>query len=194
MTMGYFLKSINLLNLLIAAAAVATAHYIVLPLVNKEPKITLPAIKAAPAAAPAEAQKAGSGPAASPLDFAIIANQNLFHPERKIPVEKPPAPPPPPKPELVLYGTLITDDLSLAYVEDKKAPLTTPGRGKRLRVLKIGDALSGFVLKSIEPDKIVLVRGDEVMTVNLDIKSKNRNPAGIPPLPEAGSRGEMRRR
>jgi hypothetical protein len=181
MTMGYLLKSINLLNILLAAAAVAAAHYIVSPQINKEMRFPPPAVKAAPAPAEGQKQKAKSEPAGTPTDFMQIADQNLFHPERKIPVEKPQAPPPPPRPELVLYGTLITGNARFAYVEDLKSPLTTPGRGKRMRVLSIGDRVGDFIVKEIDPDMIVLGRGSEVMTVDLaDPKGKRQNAQQVP--------------
>ena len=151
MIMGHILKNLNLLNVLLAAALVATAHYIVFPLVNKKPDFSPPAIKALPEQV--KNQTAPGESAGASIDYVVIADQNLFHPDRKIPVDKPQEKTLP-KPELVLYGTLIADNISLAYVEDVKSPLTTAGRGKRLRVLKKGDALSGFVLKSIEPDTI----------------------------------------
>lgn len=171
MTMGRLLKSINLLNILLAAAVAAAANYIVFPHVNKKPHFSLPAIRALQG--PAKDHTPTTELAAAPIDYTVIAEQNLFHPERKIPVEKVQVKPPP-KPELVLYGTLITGNISFAYVEDEKAPLTTPGRGKRMRVIKKGDILSGFVLKSIEPDRIVLARGEEVMMVELAVPKGKR--------------------
>lgn len=175
MTVRYLLKSINLLNILLAAAAIAAVFYVVSPGINKEINFSPPSVKAAPAADAGQKQKAESEPAGPPIDFMLIADQNLFNPERKIPVEKPQVPPPP-KPELVLYGTLITDNTRLAYIEDERSPRTTPGRGKRMRVLRIGDRVSDFIVKEIRPDMIVLARGSEVMTVDLtDPKGKRQN-------------------
>jgi len=184
MTMGWFLRSINLLNVILAAAAVAAALCIVSPHIDRKMNFPPPVVKAAPA--PAEGgkqkEKAGSEPAGPPIDFMLIADQNLFHPERKIPVEKPQAPPPLPKPELVLYGTLINGDARLAYVDDIQRPLTTPGRGKRMKILRIGDMVSDFKLTEIHPDLIVLARGSEVMTVELeDPKGKRQTPATAAP-------------
>ncbi len=103
----------------------------------------------------------------------MVAEQNVFHPDRKIPPEnkddKPLA-----KPEIFLYGTLLTDNMRIAYIEDKKSPQTTPGRGNRQTVVKQGDVVSGFTLKSVEPDKIVLVRGEEQMVVYLQDAKKTR--------------------
>ncbi len=80
-----------------------------------------------------------------------------------------------PRPEVILYGTLITDDMSLAYVEDKKAPRTTPGRGKRQIALKKGETLSGYVLKVVEKDRIELVKGDDRIVVFLSDRNKARS-------------------
>ena len=126
-------------------------------------------------------------------DYTVIADANLFHPERKIPPEKKEEPPPLPKPDLILYGTVITDDTSLAYLEDLKTPRNTPGRGRRQLTLKKGDVLSGFTLKDVEAEKIVMVRGDEQMTVYVrdPQRPKSRGAAGSqatqPPPTKAAS-------
>jgi hypothetical protein len=105
-------------------------------------------------------------------EFIIIAEQNLFHPDRIIPVENTSSEPDSPI-EIVLYGTLITDSDSYAYVEDKKSSYTTPGRGKRQLVLKKGSVIGGYTLTDIEENKIVLVKGEDKLTVSL---MDSRNP------------------
>ncbi len=185
---GYILRSINLLNILLVAVAVASAQYVFSPPVVKTLRITPPAVKAAPVTE--NARKTKAEPAQSLIDYALIADQNLFHPDRKIPPEKVAAKPLP-IPEFVLYGTLITDETGLAYMVDKKAPVSTPGRGNRTRVLKKGETLSGFVLKSVEPDRVVMVRDKEVMTVMLaDPKDRGKETAAktaaaVPSVPGA---------
>jgi len=128
------------------------------------------------------------------VEYAKIPEGNLFHPERKIPVEKNADQQQPLlKPEFVLYGILITDDLRLAYMEDLKTHRDSPGRGKRQTALKKGDTLSGFTLKEIETDRIVMARGAEkiVVLVNDPSRSKERKETGIAALPvqPAGTRG-----
>ena len=103
----------------------------------------------------------------------MISDKNLFHPERKIPLEKQPEKAIP-KPDVFLYGTLITDDASYAFIEDKKAPYSTPGRGKRQITLKKGDSLSGYIVSEIEANRIVLVKGEEKVVVMLDDREKKR--------------------
>jgi len=111
-------------------------------------------------------------------EYAIVSEKNLFNPERTIPVEKKNGQEQSlSKPEFLLYGTLISNDVKLAYLEDLKAPRNTPGRGRRQVALKIGDALSGFTLKEIHADYIVMTRGEETITVkvseNQDKKQRN---------------------
>jgi hypothetical protein len=166
-------RSINLLNLLLLGIVAALATFVLFPLLTTKVTYKPSAVKPAPAV-PQEA----TAPALSPPapDYLIVAEQNLFHPERKIPPEAKDEKALP-KPEILLYGTLITDTVRLAYVEDKKSPQSTPGRGKRQTVVKQGDLVSGFVLKEVEADKIVLTRGQEQIVVHLTDAEKQRTPA-----------------
>lgn len=157
--------------MLLAAVLAALIIFMVMPLFRMKMKYTLPAGKTKPVQMEEATTEKGQSP--SPLDYVIIGEANLFHPERKIPPEKKEEKALP-KPELVLYGTIIDDKLSIAYVEDKKNQKTTPGRGKRQTAAKKGDVFSGFILKEIEADKIVLTRGEESMTVFLTEAGKQR--------------------
>jgi len=175
--MKYILKNITLLNILLIIVIIMGINYIALPFFNVDIKYIPPHVK--------EITNKDSGiPEKKPPSFTeymIIAEQNPFHPERIIPVEKvekkeekKEEKKPLPKPEIVLYGTVISDDISLAYIEDKKNPVTTPGRGKRVSVIKKGQEVGGFILKEIQSDKIVLEREKEKMIVNLISPSKKR--------------------
>ena len=154
-------RNINLLNLLLLAIVAVFALRVFLPALYQDIRYLLPPAK--------KSVEAGKEPLLqqkmpSLSDYMIISEENPFHPERKIPVEKK-AEQPLVKPEFVLYGTLIADDLKLAYLEDLKAPRSTSGRGKRQVALKQGDSLSGFTLKEIEAGKVVMVRGDDKIIV-----------------------------
>jgi hypothetical protein len=159
----YLARNITVLNVVLAALALLFAVDAVFPLLSV--KIGFKARPSPVVASPAKIEPAT--PLPNPLDYAVVAEENLFHPERRIPPEKKEEALVP-KPELVLYGTIVNGDVSVAYVEDKKSPYTTPGRGKRPRMLKKGDAIGGFVLREIEPTRITLVRNEETMVVNLD--------------------------
>jgi len=124
-----------------------------------------------------------------PTDYSVIAEQNLFHPDRKIPVETA-AEAPLPTPDFVLYGTLLTEDMKVAYMEDKKSPQNTPGRPNRQSVLHQGESLSGFVVKEIDKDSVTMVRGDETVVVNLeDPEGKERNSVAQQPGQPQGQAG-----
>jgi hypothetical protein len=167
------IRNINILNILLLTVILIFTGYSIAPLL--EAKITYPLPPAKKHLNVLE-EKEDATPLShlpSVLEYALIGDNNLFHPERKIPVEKK-AEQPLPKPDFVLFGTLITDDLSMAYLEDLKAPFSTTGRGKRQIALKKGNTLSGFMLKEIESDKIVMARGDEKITVSINDPSHPR--------------------
>jgi hypothetical protein len=160
----------NVLNGLLAAAVAAVAYFAVIPVLNPVVRISLPPVNQT-AAFPGE--KTAPPQNLSPVDYALISNQNLFHPERKIPPEKLPEKIIP-KPDLFLYGTLISNDASFAFIEDRKAPHSTAGRGKRHVTLKKGDSVGGYILSEIEANRIVLVKGEDTVVVMLDDKEKRR--------------------
>jgi hypothetical protein len=179
----YVHSNINLLNILFVMAIGATLVFAVLPMVRMKAVAVLPKVKAP---AVYETPKPAETSPPSPLDYAVIGENNLFHPERRIPPVKKDDKPLP-KPELVLYGTVVADGVVLAFIEDKKSPKTTPGRGQRQQVVKKGDVLTGFVLREIETDRIILVRGEEIMTVFLADERK-RKKVGAPGTPGIASR------
>jgi hypothetical protein len=162
------IRNINLLNIILITSIIILANYIVLPMFNMDMKYTLPAGKKIVGD---DDEKPAESHIPSLTDYTMIAEDNLFHPERKIPVQKKDEQPLP-KPEFVLYGTLITDDLSLAYLEDLKVPRSTPGRGKRQTAMRKGDSMSGFTLKEIETEKVVMVRGEERIELKVADSSK----------------------
>ncbi len=182
----YILKSVSILNVLLAGVIVLFLLYGLFPLLSTSVSYKLSSGRKTPLEAPSE--KVQSPQVPSPADYAVVAENNLFHPDRKIPTEKKDDKQPT-RPELVLYGTVITSDLSAAYVEDKKAPYTTPGRGKRPQVMRKGDTIGGFVLKDIEPHRITLVRNEEIMTVSLDT-TKVREEVGRGPQPTPQTAGQ----
>ncbi|MDR2018929.1 MAG: hypothetical protein LBQ00_08735 [Syntrophobacterales bacterium] len=170
-TLRYFYRNVNLLNIMILVAIAAILLFAIMPLFRMQMKFTLPVVKPKAVEEPHAAQEEEEP---SPLDYMVIGENNLFHPERRIPVDKKDEKQLP-KPELVLYGTIIHGDASVAYIEDKKSPRTTPGRGERQQVAKKGDVFNGFILKGIETDRIVLARGEETMVVHLSDETKRRS-------------------
>jgi len=179
MTWKSVLRNINLLNCILLAPCLVLAYNFLSPQSEGKYSLDIPPTKKKPVE---KIQNESSKPQTpSPMDYVVIADENLFHPERRIPPEKKEEAALP-KPEFILYGTLITPELKMAYMEDKKAPVTTPGRGKRQSAIKIGESLSGFTLKEVDPSKVILSRGEEIMTVLLDDSRapKSRDAAGSP--------------
>lgn len=173
----YILKNINLLNILLITAIIIFADDAISPFfgsvkyetptpkqIHKE-EVEIIAIKP---------------PVHDPL---LISEQNLFHPERIIPPEKKVEGPPQPRPEFILYGTIITDTVRLAYMEDKKSPASLQ-KTKRHHTLKTGDVLSGYVVREIEEDRVVMERDDEKIIVSVYDPQKVRSVASPqPPQP-----------
>lgn len=195
-------RNINILNLSLSFIAILFALYIFLPSLSVKAIVTLPPATKQKIEVLEETYKIKTP---SPADYVKVSEENLFHPDRKIP-----APPEKiaekqlPKPEFVLYGTLITDELRLAYLEDTKAPRNTPGRGKRQAVMKKGDTISGFTIKEIESDHIIMTRDDETITLKVTESKKSRTiqttpqtkeqqPPKIPAPRQRGSSGRATR-
>jgi len=167
MRLKIVIRNINILNTLLLTVMIIFADYSIAPMLETKVNYTLPVAKQHPGAGEKQEEDITLAHLPSVLEYALIGENNLFHPERIIPVEKKEEQPLP-KPEFVLYGTLITNDVSLAYLEDMKAPRSSPGRGRRQTALRKGETLAGFTLKEIEHEMIVMVRGEEKMTVPID--------------------------
>jgi hypothetical protein len=166
------LKHFNVLNALLAAILAAIAALGAVPFLDAGTGVAMPKGTEAPVSAEA---KAPDAPAPAAMEYAAIVEQSLFSPERKPPVEKGQELP---KPEIVLYGTLVAGDFSVAYLEDKKAPVTSEGRGRRQTALKLGERIGGFTLKTVSDDRIELERAGEIMMVRLDQPDPlKRNPS-----------------
>lgn len=177
------LTNINLLNIVLTVAVVLFAGYWLSPVLASKIKYALPAARK-----PVEVKgegKTSQPQAPSVTEYTMISEENLFHPERRIPPEKKAEEAPLPKPDFVLYGTLIADDIKLAYMEDLKAPRSTAGRGKRHTALRKGDSMSGFTLKEIETDKVVMARGEEKMIVPIIDPSHPKTREGQPAVAQA---------
>jgi len=183
--MKSLIRNINVFNILLTAALTFFVLYTVSPLSTLQVKYALPEVNKQEEESPDQASELQ---VPSPTEFMTVSDQNLFHPERKIPVVKKEEQPLP-KPDLVLYGTLITDTLNRAYVEDLKAPRSSPGRGKRQTAAKQGDIFNGFILKEIYTDRIVLVRGEEKLVVAINDSAHPKDRAASATI-AAGARME----
>jgi hypothetical protein len=183
------LKNINLLNCILISVFIIFTYGFLFPRLDTDVTFVSPRIiKKTAEKNPLESLKTQT---LSPQEYRVVADENLFHPDRIIPPEKKPESVLP-KPEFILFGILITPDLKMAYLEDKKAPVSTPGRGQRQTALKIGESLSGFSLKEVMADKVVMTRGEETIQVLLQepgstkARETTSGPGPRPPGPAAG--------
>ena len=179
--MQSLLKQINLLNCILLTGILAFGYFVLWPIVTREVKVPL-----SPATLKTAEQKKGEAAEQTvnpPLqEYAVVAEKNLFHPDRIIPAKKEELAVP--RPEFVLYGTLITDHVSIAYISDSKMQRTTPGRGQRQTGLKIGETMSGYTLKEVLHDHVVMARSDdriEVKVIGHDNKKKRGAPETAAP-------------
>ncbi len=176
--MKTILRHINLLNILLLSIILFFAAYILMPMFTINFRSVLPEPKGKDTGQ-FDLQTDFLTPA--PPDYLMIADDNLFHPERKIPEEESGQEDTQSKPEFVLYGTLITDEESFAFIEDVKSPRSTAGRGQRQTTLKMGASLSGYVLKDLDPEKVTMTRGDDKIIVHVfdSNKPKARHSAPV---------------
>jgi hypothetical protein len=166
----YLLRSINPLNILLFIILVVVICCL-FPLMKINAGYSLPQAKPKIVEEAEIPQEKTAN--IQPSDYTVIAELNLFHPERRIPVEKKAEEIP--KPDVILYGTMIQDSVQYAFIEDKKNPKTTPGRGNRQTTVKKGDIIGGFVISEIQADRITLAKGDEKITVLLADTDKRKN-------------------
>lgn len=179
----YMLSHLNLINIMLAGVLIFLVNYVLLPFLHDDMQFAPPVMVKHEKPFSGTENKAEQTKTLSPLDYVIIAEQNLFHSERKIPVEVKEAQQLP-KPDFVLYGTLLSGDMNIAYMEDIKSPVSTPGRGNRQRVLMQGQSLSGYTLSQVLVDRVVMTRGDdkmEIMVTEGKGKSRSKQKPASPP-------------
>ncbi len=107
-------------------------------------------------------------------DYMVVTEKNLFHPDRK-PVKQQAEFP---VPEFLVYGT-ITGAINTAFIEDKKTPYTTPGRGQRQRLVHEGDSLSGYTVNAITPEYVEFTKdGSKLIVKVFDFVKKKVRQSG----------------
>jgi type II secretory pathway component PulC len=172
------IQNANLLNVLLAIIVLTFAAEIIISVIRMRHLYAVPRIKER---TPAPAVQPVDVPQKMPSDYAVIGDTNVFHPDRTIPVDKKAEVP---RPEIVLFGTLVDTD-RLAFIEDKKNPVTTPGRGNRQRVVRKGEVVSGYTVTDIMNDRITLARGDDRITFMLSDPKRRGSEQGQPGEPPA---------
>ncbi len=160
-------RNVTLLNVLLAVALVLASIGIICPAMRVSNTFKLPRIVPKEAVLPEKPPEEGTQPL--PTDYAVVSEMNLFHPQRVIPID---AKKDLPKPELFLCGIIMYGNQRVAFVEDKKNPTTSPGRGKRQTELRKGSVYAGYSVKEINTDSILLLRGEQSVSVYLMNQAK----------------------
>jgi hypothetical protein len=168
------LDNVRVFHLMIGAIVGVFLFFFVWPEYNQNGKISIPAAKIIP-----ETEAQAPTPEEIPpslSDYAVIAEQNLFHQDRKIPPRKKEMP----KPEIVLSGTTIMDGVPLALIQDKKGGQILASCSNRQRPcwVKIGDRVQGYTVTIIEPNSIFLQKGDDVITASLHKRQGKQKTSG----------------
>jgi len=161
-------KKLVVLNALLLALAVGGTVYIVRQLTSPMP-MPQPGQARPPLPAPAVAETAPPPPGG----YASVAARNLFSPTR---TESPPAPTvassPAVKPNL--FGVVLREGAPIAYLEDPNT--------KRVAGYRVGDAVAGGTVQTINSEGVVINRADGNMDVRLRDPSKPRpTPVALPP-------------
>jgi type II secretory pathway component PulC len=172
-------RNVTLLNLLLSAALVLACISIIVPAMRMTYRLKLPRI-VSKEGVPQEKPVQGTT-APLPTDYAVIGETNLFHPQRMIPIDTKKELP---KPELFLCGIIHYGNELVAFVEDKKNPTTSPGRGKRQTVLRKGTVYAGYSVTGINKDSIVLTRGEQSVAVHLMDSGKRGGKNAPPAVPD----------
>ena len=108
----YLVRSTNPLNILLFIIMVAVVILVLLPLMKMNAGYSLPQIKPKIVEETEKPQEKTAN--IQPSDYTVIGELNLFHQERRIPVDKKAEEIP--KPELILYGTMIQDNVQYAFI------------------------------------------------------------------------------
>jgi hypothetical protein len=104
--------------------------------------------------------------------YIFIAEKNIFSPERKeFPIIASSSPmaefpkKPIARPQIILYGVMISDDYQLATIVNQSRP---PKKGEReMMTLKIGEQIGEYKLSKILPDRIIFEAPEDTLEVLL---------------------------
>jgi hypothetical protein len=144
--------------------------------------------------------------------YLLLAEKNIFHPERKdFPIFSPsigdPLKKQIPRPQIILYGVMLNGDYQSASIANPGRPMQ---KGEReIMTLKVGDRVGEYQLTQILPDRIILEGPEdqfEVLLYDSKIQKKRitiktevkpaTTPSHVPPqgliLPSQSGRPEER--
>jgi hypothetical protein len=172
------LKNINVINIVLTAALLVFVFFVLLPSTRPDTVEYPDPFKKEVSDTEEEIAVNDDRQSTFQADFTVIAERNLFHPDRKIPEPEPVKKEPEERPEFILYGTMLISGAKIAYMEDGNSPETTPGRGKRQKALKEGEEFSGYTLARVYHEKVVMVKEDDTIEVPIVNPSKPKQRGG----------------
>jgi hypothetical protein len=175
-------RPLILLNALLLGASALTAIYVVRTVIAPAPRpatvAARPSTPAANAAAPAPAEPAEPTTAS----YAVVASRNLFSPTRsEMSGPGMPAQPAMQLPKPSLFGVVVRESGSIAYLEDPNT--------KRIAAYRVGDAIAGGTVQAIQADQVVLARTDGQVAVKLHDPTRPRPAQPASGQPGAGQPG-----
>ena len=104
----------------------------------------------------------------------VIAEKNIFHPDRKefsLPAVEPAKPAM--RPPIQLFGVMIINDLKTVSIANPNKPI--PKGERETKTMKIGDRVGDYKLTQILPDRIILeTPGDTYEVLLYDPKSPKK--------------------
>lgn len=186
-------KNITLLNVILLVIVVFSLKFKVLPLIDYKPddfEIDPKTYREKDDSnSQSDNKEDKSGLSIDPGElssYSIVADQNLFHPDRKIVIvaekkKEEPLPEEIDKPEFILFGTLIADDVRIAFMESNESKSKQKRKSQTSKAMKeakekeknkkkrftVGDTLEGYTLKVINNENVILARGEEKLIVKV---------------------------
>ncbi len=108
-------------------------------------------------------------------DYNVITDLNLFHPERKfIKEEESVDLKLKDSNDFVLYGTMLTDEGGIAYIEEKRSGKKKKDGESEKKTVRTGDEINGYIVKSITLEEVELRRDDVIVIVSVNDPTKER--------------------
>jgi hypothetical protein len=172
-------KRLILVNGVLAIILTLSAVYIVRQFMSPMPLPAMPRNRPAPAGPEIPRASTDRPPAVA---YSVVTARNLFSPTR---TETPPAPvvagPVVPLVKPNLFGVVLREGAPIAYLED---PTT-----KRVAGYRVGDAIIGGTVKTINADAVVIARPEGQVDIRLHEPTRPRAAGGGPQLPGAPTPG-----
>ena len=174
-------RSLVHMNLALLGAVVLLAYFLGWQWRQFEAQHRLDRLK--PATRTMAGDSGGPASPVSPSSFAAIVDHHLFNLDRNNDMPQEPSAElqeAPPGPLPVLMGTMGIDEEAYALMVSEDSG-KSQGSGSLYRRLKVGDALDGYTLVSVEMDRVIMRSGAAEVKIGINDKprqasARRRNP------------------